>query len=94
MGLHLHQQALLFHGRHHGFARVKAIQTGKAAGFTVHAAVLGHHRDQRQTMALADGEVVGVMGGRHLDAPGAELSINVLIGHDRNLAPHQRQGEV
>ena len=38
-------------------------------------------------MALANGEVVGVMGGRHLDATGAELSINVLIGNDRNLAP-------
>ena len=85
--------ALLLHRLHHGFARFKAIQTGKAAGFTIHAAVLGHHRDQGQAMALADGEVVGVMGRRHLDATGTELGLDVLISHDRNLTPHQRQGQ-
>ena len=93
MGLHLHQEALRLHGRHHGFTGLEAIQTGKATGRSVHAAVLGHHRDLGQAVALADGEVVGVVGGGHLDAAGAEGRIDVLIGHDRDQAAHQRQGE-
>jgi len=44
-------------------------------------------------MALADRKVVGVVGGGDLDAAGAEVGIDVVVGHDRNLTPHQRQGQ-
>ena len=44
-------------------------------------------------MALTDGEVVGVVGGGDLDAARAKSRIDVLIGHDRNRAAHQGQGD-
>ena len=91
IGLHLDQKALGFHRRHHGFAGLKAIQALETASRFVHGAVLSHHRDQRQLVALANGEIVGVMGGGHLHAARAELGIHVGIGHDRNLPAHQRQ---
>jgi hypothetical protein len=93
VGLHLCQKAALLHRRHHRLARLEAIQASEAPGRCVHGAVLGHHRDQRQVVALANGEVVGVVGGGHLDATRAEVGVHVVVGHDRNLAPHQRQGE-
>ena len=91
--LHTRQETAFLHGRHHRLARLETIQAGEAACRFVHRAVLGHHRDQRQVVALADREVVGVVGGGHLDAAGAELHIHVVVGHDRDLAAHQRQGE-
>ena len=91
--LHLDQAALLLHGRHYSLTGLKAIKPSKHSGLLVHRAVLGHHRDQRQAVALTNGEIIGVMGGRHLDAAGAELSVDMLIGHDRDLTAHQRQGE-
>ena len=91
--LHRHQEPLRLHGRHHRLAGLEAIQPREATGGFIHGAVLGHHRDQRQVVALANGEVVGVVGGGHLHAAGAEGRIHVVVGHDRNLAAHQRQGE-
>ena len=91
VGFNLEQQSFGLHRRHHRPAGLKAIETRKAAGGCVHAAVLGHHRDLGQAVALADGEIVGVVGGRHLDATGAKGRIDMLIGDDRDAAAHQGQ---
>ena len=93
VGLHTRQETFRLHGSHHGLAGLEAIQARKAACRFVHAAVLGHHRDQRQVVALANREVVGVVGGGHLDAAGAKLDVHVVVGDDRDLAPHQGQCE-
>lgn len=53
--------------------------------------VLVHDRDGGQVVALADLEVVRIVGGRHLDGAGAELGIDVLVGDDRDGAVGQRQ---
>ena len=31
------------------------------------------------------------MAGRHLDAAGAEIELDVIVGHDGQLAAHERQ---
>jgi len=38
-----------------------------------------------------ESEVVGIVGGRHLDAAGAEGRIDMLIGDDRDAVAHQGQ---
>lgn len=53
--------------------------------------VFVHHGDGRQVVALADLEVVRVVGGRHLDGAGAELGVDVLVRDDRDGAVGQRQ---
>ncbi len=40
----------------------------------------------RQVVALADGEVVGVVRGRDLDGAGAELGFGPVVGEDGDLA--------
>ena len=39
-----------------------------------------------EVVALADGEVVGVVGGRDLDGAGAELGFGPVVGEDGDLA--------
>ena len=92
--LHLHQQPQLLQTGHHRLAGLEAIQPFELTGLFVHRAVFAHHRDLRKTMALADGEIVGIVSGRHLDATGAEILLHVVVGHDRDLPPHKgkRQG--
>ena len=53
--------------------------------------VLVHDGEVRQAVALADLEVVRVVGGRHLDRAGAELGVDVLVGDDRDPAAGERQ---
>jgi hypothetical protein len=52
---------------------------------------LVHDREERQVVALADLEVVGVVGGRDLHGAGAELRVDVVVGDDGNRAVGQRQ---
>ena len=42
-------------------------------------------------MAQADLVVVRVVAGRHLDAAGAEIELDVIVGHDGQLTAHERQ---
>jgi hypothetical protein len=44
-------------------------------------------------VALADGEVVGVVRGRDLDRAGAELGVGPVVGEDGNLALREREFE-
>lgn len=53
--------------------------------------VLVHDGEVRQTVALADLEVVGVVRRGHLDGAGAELRVDVLVGDDRDPASGERQ---
>ena len=42
--------------------------------------------ERGQVVALADGEVVGVVRGRDLDGAGAELGLGPVVGEDGDLA--------
>ena len=44
-------------------------------------------------MALAHGEVVGIVGGSHLYRAGAEVAADPLIENDGNLSANKRQAE-
>ena len=54
-------------------------------------ASLVHDRERRQTVPLADLEVVGIVGGCHLHRTGAEGGVDVIVGNDRDTAAGQRQ---
>ena len=45
-----------------------------------------------EVVALADGEVVGVVRGRDLNGTGAELGVGPVVGDDGNLATGEGQG--
>ncbi len=49
------------------------------------------HVDHREMVALADLEVVEVVGRRDLHGAGALLRIGIVVGDDRDAAPDQRQ---
>ena len=49
------------------------------------------HAEHRQTVALADRIVVGVVCRRDLDNAGAELAVDIGIGDHRDLAARERQ---
>ena len=53
-----------------------------------------HDVDGRQVMALAEGEVVGIVGGGDLDRAGAEVAADPLVEDDGDLAIHERQQEL
>ena len=55
-------------------------------GVGVHRAVGVHDVDRGQTVALADLEVVRVVGGRHFHRAGAERRVDRLVGDDRDEA--------
>ena len=80
---------------------LEPLDDGLAALFTVHAGklavTLDNHRvliediDLRQVVGLTHGVVVGVVGWGDLDEAGAEVSVDVPILKDRNLAVDDRQ---
>ena len=67
---------------------VEAVELGAAAR---DAAGLVHDRRHRQAVPSPDLEVVGVVRRGDLERPGAERGVDVLVGHDRDHAPDQRQ---
>ena len=50
--------------------------------------------DQGQTVTLADGVVVEIVGGCDFHAAGAERAIDIIVGDDRNGAAGERQRDV
>ena len=74
-----------------GLARLVPIQAGVRPGVLVHPAVEPDHRDGRQAVPLTDLEVDGVVRRRHLQRAGPEVLVDRLVGHDRQLAVHDRK---
>jgi hypothetical protein len=68
-------------------------QAGEAPAVLIHHRRLGEDVDGRQVVAGGDLEVVGVVGGRDLDGAAAEVGIDGVVGHHRDLPPHQGQDE-
>jgi hypothetical protein len=88
------QQPLLFEIGDDALARHVAVEARVGAAFGVDVRGLVHHVDGGQMMALAEGEVVGIVRGRHLHRAGAELAADPLVEDDGNLAAHQRQAQL
>ena len=89
--LSLDQIALRLQIRHRRLAAGVAIQTLVLAGVLVHGAVVADAADDLEIVAQAHLEVVGVVGGGHLYRAGAEADLAILVAHNGDLTPHQRQ---
>jgi hypothetical protein len=88
----LEEQFQFFELFHHGFARFHTIQTDELlAGFAGHAAVGGDDHRERQLMAQGHLVVSRVMGWGDLDAAGAELGIDEIVGNDGDRLVLERQ---
>ncbi len=76
--------------RKHGRPGFEPVETFEGAARGDDAALV-HDRQAGQVVPAADLEVVGIVRRCHLHRAGAELGIDVRIGHDRDLAAGQRQ---
>ncbi|CDN46068.1 Uncharacterized protein BN871_KJ_00010 [Paenibacillus sp. P22] len=74
-------------------ARFGAVEALVRSGLGVHDAALVHDDDLGQAVALADLEVVRIMGRRDLDRSGAEVLLDIIVCDDRNLASGNRKHE-
>ena len=54
----------------------------------------GKNIDQRKAMAGSHLVVIEVVGGRNLDAAGAESAVDVVVGNYRNFSTYQGQHDV
>ena len=67
-------------------AAVFLLQTGVGAGLGLHDAVFVDDLQEFQIVLLAQGPVVVVVAGGHLEGAGTELAIHVAVGDDGDLA--------
>ena len=74
-----------------GLAALVAVHALVLAAVGVHDAVVVQDADGLQVVAQADLKVVGVVGGGHLHAAGAEVHLHIIVGHDGNFPVHDGQ---
>ena len=84
--LHGDQQARGFKIGDDALARLKAIEAVIRRALKIDARLLVHDAGRGKVVALADGEVVGIVRGRHLHRAGAELGLRPVVGEDGDLA--------
>ena len=89
--LDLHEGAERAQVRDHALGGLLDLEPGVRAAGLGDAAVLADGLDGLQTVRAADVEVGEVVGRRDLEGAGAEGRVDALVGHDRELAPQQRQ---
>ena len=63
-------------------------------GRLVNCGLGGKNIDQRKVVAGAHLIVIEVVGGRDLDAAGAEFAVDIVVGNHRNFATNQGQHDV
>ncbi len=92
VGLLAAEHALLAQGEDHHLLRLRGGEPGEALPRLLGEAAVGaDHDDLLEPVLAADLEVVGVVPGRDLQRPGAELGVDVLVGDDRQAAADQGQ---
>jgi hypothetical protein len=87
------QEALLFEIGDDLLARHIAVEAGIRAAVGIDVARIVHDVDRGQMMALADGEVVGVVRGSNFYRAGAEVAADPLVENNGNFAADERQAE-
>ena len=88
--LRLDDQPLLIEGFDDRLARIEPVLSLEFAGrMVVHAAGFSHHIDVGKVVALAEQEVVRVVCGRDLHESRSERHVDVVVGDDRQAAPHE-----
>ena len=81
-------------GRHHLLAAFEAVQPGEFAGLLTHGTVIADDLHTGQLVAVADFEVVGIVGRGHLQGACAELQIDIGVLDDGDSAVHQGQDDL
>ena len=76
------------------FTTLKPLHALVGTGLLGHVPLFVNNLHCLQMMALSDLKVIGVMGRRDLQGPGAELRIDICIGDDRDAPIHHRQDDV
>jgi hypothetical protein len=92
--LHLYQVSLGVQVGHNGLPGLVAVHAFVFAAQIVDLALVVQHPDDLQIMPQAHLEVVGVMGGGHLDAAGTEFHLGIVIGHHGDGLVQQGQDHV
>ncbi len=88
------QETLCFEVGDDLFASRKAIEAGVWSAVLIDMGAVIHDVDGRKMVALADGEVIGVVRRRDLDGAGAEIAADPRVENDGNLAVHERQAQL
>ena len=91
VGLNLLQKAQGLQVGHYRLAGLVAVHALIFPAVFIDHTVVVQHPDGVQVVPQPHLEVVGVVGGGHFHAAGAELQIHVLVGHDGDLPVHQGQ---
>jgi hypothetical protein len=87
------EEALGFEIGEDALAGLVAFEARVGAAAFVDVRRVIHDVDGGEMVALADGEVVGVVSGRDFHGAGAELGVGVVVEDDGNLAADERQAE-
>ena len=88
------EQPLFFKVGDDFLARDVAIEAGVGTAFGVDVRGFVHDVDGWQMVALAQGKVVGVVGGCDFHCAGAKFAADPFVQNDWNLAIHQRQAQL
>jgi len=91
--LHLYQVSARFQVGDNLLSGLVAVETLILSAVFVDLAVVVQHPDDLQVVAQTHLEVVGVMGGGHLDAAGAEVHFGVIVCDNRDFLIHQGQND-
>jgi len=93
VGLALLQQSLFLEGANDLLAGLLPVQPGEGPGQLRHLPLGVDGRQDRQAVAAADLEVHRVVPRGDLEGPGAELPVDHLVSHQRDLPVEQRQDQ-
>ena len=75
-------QSFLFQHFNHLVARIEALHASEVTSVAIERAVVIQNVDEVKFMCLSDLEIVGIVGGRHLDGTCTKFRIDVLIHDD------------
>ena len=91
--LHLYQISAGFQVGDNLLSGLVAVETLILSAVFVDLAVVVQHPDDLQIVAQTHLKVVGVVGGGHLDAAGAEVHLGVIVSDNGNFLIHQGQND-
>ena len=91
--LHLHQISARFQIGDDLLPGLVAVETFVLSAVLVDLAVVVQNPDDFQIVAQTHFKVVGVVGGGHLDAAGAEIHFGVIVGDHGDFLIHQGQND-
>ena len=92
--LHLDKEAALFQVFYNLPAGVHPCHPGILTAVFVDGAVLVHHVDNGQVVALAHLKVVGVVGGGDFHHAGAEVHLHIFVRHNGDFFIHKGQDNI